>query len=286
MKKILIMCAVLVSCMRLVALPLGNPVDPSLIGEGLICQNRYESQYSTWPLCYGRTWSLRLGFYGDYVFNQKLVQRETHRPNVHLSQLNTNGAYVALNLWDRLDIFTVLGATNLNWIAEAITPPLGTFKYLLQTDTHFSWSVGLRATLLEWQCWGIGAEAQYFRAKPNMNFAGVEGVEKDYLNDSLTYQEWQIGGGIAYRFNFYNDCSAFVPYIGIKWNGCHVDIPSLTITDNTVQALPFQLVDLRKNVYWGYAIGLTLVTANRASITVEGRFRDQTAVQVNGQLRF
>lgn len=281
MKKTITLCAVLAACIRLVALPLGNPWDASLLTDGLICENRRETVCDPCPSWY-ETWSVRLGFYGDYVFGQKLEQASDPHSTVAVSKVNTSGVSIALNFCDRFDIFTTLGASNLYYEHKAIVDA----HYYVSTNTSFSWSLGLRATLLEWKCWGLGAEAQYFRTQPVINYSGYAGSERQYLNDSITYQEWQVGGGLAYRFNLYSDSTALVPYVGVKWNGCRLSVPSIIVPSEAVFFSSFQLRDLRKDVQWGYAVGLTLVGCDRASITVEGRFRDQTAVHVNGQVRF
>ncbi len=114
--------------------------------------------------------------------------------NMTQSELYTNAGYLALNIWDRFDVFCTLGTTNtyikgssaafnlIGLIGEE-TDPGGTKTrpnanitnafVELYTDTEFSWSIGARGALWECGCATLGAEFQYAQAKPQVSQLNV-----------------------------------------------------------------------------------------------------------------
>lgn len=228
MKKLLksvLVFAALSSASSLHALPVGNPAEPSLMIDGILWEG-----FGGDPCDPCTTWcdaiSLRLGYYGDFVFDRVLktdVNKEfemgaaptgdwdantapttlTARPNPaygkHMqdAEMFTNAAYMALNIWDRFDVFCTLGATsgylkgnsasfNLVglWgdnVANATTvdatfmpnASLSQAVVELYTDTSFAWSVGARAALWECGCATLGASFQYAQSKPKVEELNV-----------------------------------------------------------------------------------------------------------------
>nr|ANW12150.1 major outer membrane protein A [Chlamydia pecorum] len=202
------------------ALPVGNPAEPSLLIDGTIWEGM-----SGDPCDPCATWcdaiSLRVGFYGDYVFDRVLktdvsktfsmgqaptgnsaanFTAPTERPNPaynkHMQDAEwfTNAGYIALNIWDRFDIFCSLGATSgyfkgnsasFNMIGligvaggtiaknELPNVTISNGQVELYTDTTFSWSVGARGALWECGCATLGAEFQYAQSKPRVQELNV-----------------------------------------------------------------------------------------------------------------
>lgn len=202
------------------ALPVGNPAEPSLLIDGTIWEGM-----SGDPCDPCATWcdaiSLRVGFYGDYVFDRVLktdVPQKfsmgpiptssssaadsatlTERNNaaygkhMHDAELFTNAGYIALNIWDRFDIFCTLGATSgyfkgnsssFNLIGligisgtdlnnKLPNANISNGVVELYTDTTFSWSVGARGALWECGCATLGAEFQYAQSKPRVQELNV-----------------------------------------------------------------------------------------------------------------
>ncbi len=130
------------------------------------------------------------------------VTEAKSRPNVALhknmtqSELYTNAGHLALNIWDRFDLFCTLGTTNayikgssaaFNLIGligaaddpgNASTPTLPNADITnafveLYTDSEFSWSIGARGALWECGCATLGAEFQYAQAKPQVSQLNV-----------------------------------------------------------------------------------------------------------------
>lgn len=222
LKSVLVFAA-LGSASSLQALPVGNPAEPSLMIDGILWEG-----FGGDPCDPCTTWcdavSLRLGYYGDYVFDRVLktdvakmfemgeapkaatgnatsptqtTSRENPAYGKHFqdAEMFTNAAFMALNIWDRFDVFCTLGATNgylkgnsasFNLVglfgAEEQTAALGKpvpnvslsqSVVELYTDTAFAWSVGARAALWECGCATLGASFQYAQSKPKVEELNV-----------------------------------------------------------------------------------------------------------------
>ncbi len=151
------------------------------------------------------------------VANTHFIGKE--RPNVALhkdmtqSQLYTNSGYLALNIWDRFDVFCALGTTNayikgsstaFNLVGffgntDAITgagataapnASVGNAFVELYTDAEFSWSIGTRGALWECGCATLGAEFQYAQAKPQVSQINVVSNVAQF---SITHPKGFIG---------------------------------------------------------------------------------------------
>jgi hypothetical protein len=158
------------------ALPVGNPQDPELRCSGLF----------------------NLGFYGDYVFNRYLeIDETTSQKDIERGSLFTNSAFLAIDLWNHLEVFTAIGGTYFNIIE-------------IERDTHFTWSIGVRTLL--WKCGrvALGGEGSYFATA----FADMK------------YREWQLGVGATY-----NVCEIAFPYAAVKIARCHASFGESFLPD-------------------------------------------------------
>ena len=214
------------STASLQALPVGNPAEPSLLIDGTMWEGT-----SGDPCDPCATWcdaiSIRAGFYGDYVFDRVLKTDTTktvedmaaaptastqavgvtnastavsranaaYGKHIHDAEWATNSAYLALNIWDRFDVFCTLGASSGYFKAGSDAfSVVGLFGlktattvgntdlpnvFLTQgvvelyTDTSFSWSIGARGALWECGCATLGAEFQYAQSKPKVETLNV-----------------------------------------------------------------------------------------------------------------
>lgn len=223
LKSVLVFAA-LGSASSLQALPVGNPAEPSLMIDGILWEG-----FGGDPCDPCTTWcdavSLRLGYYGDYVFDRvlktdvakqfemgkaptdpkgnadaptTLTARENPAYGKHLqdAEMFTNAAFMALNIWDRFDVFCTLGATNgylkgnsasfnlvglfgdkanQSTVAQTSIPNVSLSQSVIElyTDTAFAWSVGARAALWECGCATLGASFQYAQSKPKVEELNV-----------------------------------------------------------------------------------------------------------------
>ena len=268
MKKILFIALILLGLEKVDALPVGNPSEASLFSQ--------ESSARSDRIRFG------FGFYGDYVFNRNLETKTGKK--IDYSQISTNAGYLVVNFWETVDLFAALGATQF-----AFNTSLAPFnstnrspRFDFTSLTTFSWSLGARATLWQYKRLALGLEGQYFSANPSPKVLFIRTNVDDYPDSSRkrTYSEWQIGTGISYRYNPY-----FVPYVAVKYSRAFWNFDNQTFLVTGTQAT---LPSFRNSKNWGYAVGATLapILAKKFALTVEGRFADETAVYVNGQIRF
>jgi hypothetical protein len=190
------------------------------------------------------------------------------------------------SFYERLDLFSSLGVSRLS-----LNTSLGAFNsadphplFEVESASAFSYSVGGRATLFQYRCFSLGILGQYFATKPNIKRLYIAAGAVSYPDDSLKtrYSEWQVASGISYRFNDF-----FVPYVAVKYARSYWKFGNgelFMIESNTGTSL----FNMRNHKHWGYAIGLTLcpLVCEKIAVTVEGRFADEAALYVNGELRF
>lgn len=287
MKKLFVTALAILASGAAYALPVGNPCEASLLCDGLFFEGDCCDPCDP-CMSWCDAFSFRLGFYGDYVFNRNLRVRsddDGEGSRVEHTKLFTNAGYIALNFWNRADIFGTVGTTNFcfdtNVDPFSITGNNATSRLELESSAACpSWSVGARATLWECGCTCLGIEGQYFRAKPRTKRITQAALLSVYPDDfySTTYKEWQVGLGISHRINF------LVPYVAVKWSGARWDLNNQIFDLDPLDTIILR--DLRNHKRWGYAVGVSLVDCEKAALTVEGRFADEKAVYVNGQVRF
>lgn len=280
MKKLFVTMLSILACGAAYALPVGNPSDASLLSDGLVWEGFCGDPCDP-CLSWCDAWSFRFGFYGDYVFNRHMQLENGDRSHIEHTSIFTNAGYLALNFWDRFDVFATLGASNFYVDTNVVSfVGSGTSRFDIESVTHFSWSVGGRATLWECGCTTLGIEGQYFQFCPDIRRATLGSTISVYPDDNVSadYREWQVGLGLSHRINM------FVPYIAVKYARAKLSF------DDAVIPFPggptATLNNLESDKHWGYAVGVSLVDCEKASVAVEGRWGDEKAVYVNGQIRF
>lgn len=290
MKKIVALILTFLSCGTIHALPAGNPAEASLLHEGVwmgtACCNPCDPCFYWFD-----AWSVRAGFYGDYVFNRNLEadERKNHR-DIEKTEIYTNAGYLVLNVCDRIDVFGTLGATSIKIYSHEQPfqpgPTIGTDIFHLYYNTTFSWSVGARGTLLKIDCFRIGASGQWFETCPKLDYIDETRLGEHTYFDGIhsRYQEWQASLGISYTFRTICPTFEWVPYAAVTWAGVKWKTDELPLT--TFDGREFQLRDLRNQKLWGYALGVSFSMVDMIAFTVEGRFADEKALYVNGQVRF
>jgi major outer membrane protein len=247
------------------SLPVGNPADPAIYANG-VWIHPSDCCKSFW-----NDLSFRAGYYGDFVFNRH-VTRTNDTGQIEQLQINTNAGLLTVNIAQRFDIFGTLGATHADAVSQSVH---GDFRFDLEYDTNFSWSVGSRAVLWQWGKTTLGAEGQYFAYWPHIIRYTEIGLASGYPDDyaHARFYEWQVGVGLSHRI-----CN-FIPYAAIKWSYMNINNEN-----STVLGILINNFESKKNV--GYAIGVTWVDDDRATLAIEGRWADEKACYVNGQLRF
>jgi major outer membrane protein len=272
---------------RACALPVGNPGEASLFSIAN-CIEAPRCNFHDPCFDWSEVWNLRVGYYGDSVFNRHLETNRTSSTgrDIDKTEIFTNAGCIVLNLCDRIDAFAILGASNIAIKTDAIAWGLvGGFESELFFRTHFSWSAGGRATLVDCAGFLVGIEGQYFQTNPHCDrFIHYDtGTITHFENDRVRYSEWQAGVGIAYRFATGYPEVAMVPYVAVKWSGGCFKLNNFVFTEGTDT---FTFTNLKTKKLWGYATGVSLTVCDSVGVSVEGRWGDEKAVYVNGQVCF
>jgi len=271
MKKLILITLGSLLPSSLSALPIGNPANPNIFNR---CYWSYYFDTCSFLYCWTEAFVFTFGFYGDWVFNRHIeINNGIGDPDIEKTHIFTNAGYLSAILCDRLEIFGTLGATSINIDANDRVFDLGeSGRYVLTTRTAFSWSVGGHLLLIQCGCVALGLEGQYFRTHPHIMRVTAEDIFSSYPSDrSLDYREWQVGLALSRRI------LRFIPYAGIKYGHAYLKFTEPLISDER-----FELVSGK---HWGYAIGTTFVVP-KLSLTIEGRFADETALSCIAQLYF
>lgn len=291
MKKLTATLLCLLTCGAVYSLPIGNPSEPGLFSQGVWWKGA-DCTFGNSCFCWLDSWSLRIGYYGDFVFNRNLEINGNdlgHGRDIRRTEVNTNAGYLALNYCDFLDVFVTLGATNLRFETSERSWVLnGGSNGQLLTDTDFSWSVGARTLLFSWKCFNVGLEGQYLRTTPDAStyVSGFFGFTNHFNDQKTTYQEWQVGTGISYTIKTRCPKLALIPYVGVKWSECRWDTRNFQFIRVGSSSKLFTIFKLKNKKRWGYALGTTFTLCDMIGVTVEGRWADERAVFVNGEFRF
>lgn len=273
------------------ALPLGNPAEPTLFLHSACLNNEYWDDVN-----------FRLGYYGDFVYDRHFeVDRSQNFDDLDRTRVTTNAAYFAINLFQRADAFFTLGASSLSiegtnsafLATNFVSTGTASGQCIVSAGSDFSWSIGARGVVFDRCNTILGVEGQYFQTSPHVtlvNRPGGDGVgiTVDYVNPGssvdITYREWQLGFSAAYQIECGNVLA--VPYLGLKIAQARSQAGNAVIVFPATSGPSSTLTNMRSNKYIGYGTGLTLVFANSFDVTVEGRFADEKALYVNGQMRF
>lgn len=276
MKKLLMLLSGVLVTSAAYASPVLNPAAPALNTDGLFY------------CCPDSCWALRAGFRGDYVFNRKL---EDAAHTIDRYSLYSNEAVLTLNLWEKVDIYGLVGATSQDWNSKWTDRPsiaAPTVRYESVTyATETIWGAGLKIVLLEWD-WTchcgrsfISAAVDYEAVNSANCTTGTDNgvVFNQAVIPHTSYQETQVSLAWGHRVK------NLVPYIGVKWSNAR---SNMTRTSFTTARSPAPLVfqDMKSRQHWGWVVGTSLVDVGRMTVSAEARFIDETAMTVTGSFRF
>lgn len=255
------------------ALPVGNPGEMLLLSGG---------RHSSFLKC-DFPFTMRIGYSYDQVFDRKLrVVNSGPSNTVNRTRIRTDAVLMIVNFGKRVELFSRLGVSAL----DIRTSPQNVFPganlaaglEFFDLAPRFSWNVGARATLINFCNYTLGLEGQYFET-----FLPIMSLHPDsqvftYSEASLRYREYQLAAVMSRCIKF---CDfLWIPFLGVK---CARAIASFTATPVITRSF---IPRFQNTESLGWVIGLTWIADNKVSLTLVGRFRDEKAFHLNGQLRF
>ncbi|MDR3623595.1 MAG: hypothetical protein P4L16_00440 [Chlamydiales bacterium] len=255
------------------ALPVLNPAAPALVKEGVFKCDACDF------------WGLKLGYRGDFVFNRHYNVNGT---DVAFA-LFANEGVIALNMWDRVDIYGFIGSASFNTEAHPQDPNLGTLfdAFTTRSRTRTIGGLGVKATIWE-ICWlghgitYIGIDAQYeWMGKTSIDKATIQGINVNTNGVGRSYREGQVSLGVGHKIG------TWVPYIAGKWSNARANASGQVGAEGSLT--PGTVLNLGKyhaSSQWGLAVGVSLVDAKRMLVTAEVRLIDETAMSIAADFRF
>lgn len=242
---------------------IGNPAEPALEKVGLF------TPPATWVSC-------RLAFFEDYVYSQRFRDKykvDGCEGTRTFAKLSTSAGIVTINFEDRVDFYGILGTSALQLNQEVFS------------SMQFCWGFGGKLVLFESEHLFFGCDIKYFVANQQPSYFLCDGLPFNVVDDSkFKYNETQFSIGACYR------AGQLAPYLHVTYLITKIDPdPSIALvqwpldTEVLIDAECKSMVAQRR---WGIAVGATLLSASKATISVESRMFNQNAVDVHLDIRF
>ena len=281
MKKWTAVTLTLLTCGIVHALPVGNPLDPMLYTNHFIDWKDSCDPCSHWY----DPFNIRLGFYGDYVFNREL-KAENGNGSILNTKINTNAGLITISFCDWIEVFGTIGVSNFAFITPYYGTTTRTSTNNVDLEHSFSptmsYSVGGRALIWNCNCFYLGVEGQYFYSQTELNSitsydTGTITYFDNKSDRNTGYNEWQVGLSASYLFE--GEGISYIPYTalqfaGVSWNLSQVGDGLLTLSDHEEAKL------------LGWTLGLAIVVNDLIGVSCEARFANEKALSVIGQLSF
>ncbi|MBS0623716.1 MAG: hypothetical protein JSS62_03755 [Verrucomicrobia bacterium] len=253
----------LLTC-SLYALPVGNPAEPVLLGNE-------------------KPASMRLGYYNDSVGSTPLVAGNWTQQ----ARWMTNSGQVIVNVLGRMDFFAGAGISTFRTSPHELSATLpqdGNANACLSVRAlpSFSYSLGMRGTLLRLLGFSLGAEAEVLRSHPRPFFTTTRGLDnKKPLETTMTLSQRQIGIAASYTLP---TPILMIPYAGMRWRQVNFNFDQLVAPASLGTGA--QLRDLQQLTPWGSVLGLSLVAEHRWTVSLEGDIWQQPSGSLIAQLRY
>lgn len=243
----------------------GNPGQPVIQRYGVIRST------PSW-------WNLRAGYLSDFVYRAKFKD-EFRLPGVSCTssyiQLSTDAALVTLNIKNVFDLYVIAGSSKLQLDHEIYTSPEPALGF--GGKFIFFRSGSLR----------VGADFKYFETDQKPLYFVNDGLAYNVESDfRLRYSEFQTAVGMSYRIPLLS------PYIQVSYLIAKLEPHPYDAAVRMPQAIygPTPADIHSKPVTgqrrWGLALGMTIISTCKGSLTLESRMLNQNAVVVTGEVRF
>jgi hypothetical protein len=237
-----------------------NPSDPCLYQNGLIT-------------CYQQKYSFRVGYLYNNIykgrFEDKFNGLESTPSDI---QLCLNASVLTINFYNRLDIYGILGTSNLQ------------IDQMIYTDRRLAFGAGFKTILLKMRCFDFSFDGKYFQTNQKPQYFVVDkNVFPLASSFEQKLEEYQASLALSYRTNF------LIPYIGSTYLYSSISpnpkVGFLTLPGGS--SLLFETNDSITRKKWGMVLGISVINRkNQANINIEARVFDQNAFAFLGTIRF
>ncbi len=249
----------LLGAASLPALYNGNPAEPETIDEGFF-------------LCRDSCFGVKAGYQGDFVFDRKLRAHAGATGRIDTFKYYMQQGVLTFNLMDRYEFYGSLGAFNA-FVEHR--PHIDGKLREYETNDHFTWGGGLRAIIFRCGHALLGVDAKYQYARPHVKWNALE-AEAFTTGATLSYSEWQIGLGAAYRVEL------FIPYAALTYSSVHSRMSEIRPN----MELGHDSFHMRSRERFGAALGCSLSNAKVVDLNVEVSLFDEQALTLTGNVKF
>ncbi len=247
------------------AAPVGNIATPSLLKKGVMMKDE-QSQ-----------WGVIAGPEVDLTWNRHLKYQDDD------TEYYFYGGKVGLLLMDRFIPYTILGAAK----AKRQTFDVNENANKVQWETNYDFVWGAGGTVLLYSTepgkigqgvLSIGIDGRFRQSHLSLDGVVVDGTTYKVDAAEVTaskYEllEWQAAFEVAYQYK------QIVPYVGVKYSDAGGKAQA------TINGNPYQ-IDFEGKDNCGIFVGGDIIMNDYATLNVEGRFIDETALSLAGTIRF
>jgi hypothetical protein len=213
---------------------------------------------------------IKIGYLGDITLNKSLMPSQKVKAlSVESFTSQREQGVILLNFINRFEVYSSLGAMQLK-----IEPKISkTLAQLLSTSNQFTWGVGGRAVLFDYNKIALGLDMKYQSYSPHLLYAHDNGAPVSLQqNAKLRYREWQAGLGLSYETLY------FSPYIGAIYNQT-----SMRFMDLKTQKSHLFIHSRKK---FGAAVGVMISSGKDFELDLEARMINERAFSASGNFRF
>lgn len=201
--------------------------------------------------------AVKLGYEGDSLLGRDLDASGASDPGIRAM---LNGAVLTLGFINRVEIYSLLGATKSKVSVHAESE-----KIQLKTGQDFGGEAGIRANTPIWGDMKFGIDAKYFYAWPTLSSIKVGGARVS-PRGKVFQKEWQVGASFSQTFAY------FTPYVGVKFSRFYIDYANLSSLKTWI---PSKKVNIQNKGPFGCFIGMGIAGKTGVYFDFEGRFIDE-----------
>lgn len=180
---------------------------------------------------------------------------------------------IGITLVEKIDIYGLLGTADLkvkSWTAS---------DYDLESDYSLAWGGGTTLLLYETEEYGDGIlrvslNGNYRQYDPSIEKVKKGGADLSGITEKeLEYREWGAGLGLSYTLD------QLTPYVGVKYSDIECKLKLTEPAGSSSKTANSEDVI-------GVFVGVDYLFAENIALNLEGRFVDETALNVGLKINF
>jgi len=199
-----------------------------------------------------------------------------------------NQAHVRLSyaIFDWLQPYVQLGASQFDLTDDAIFPGFGPAHVETEFDWAFSWGGGVSGIYRSDEGWFVGYSGEFLTSGNDLDRVTHNGEVGTDIEGEVDFSEWHVAGFVGYTFDLKNVMglpSELSLYVGGRFSDMEADIDEDIIYDVSAGTFGFT-GESESDDNVGVFVGAAFQAGENWRFAVEGRFIDETAV--TGQVTF